>query len=230
MQDISYIAWLRAARRLARDADAAADLLQDALEIALRADRAPLQQTGHAPWFHGVLKRHAAFIARGDIRRRTRDVHLLADDPDCQPPTTSARGARELPESLPPGARRVLILALHGLDRREIRQVLGISDTALRQRLASLRLTLGEQRLPDLAGLQGAWSEWLRQRNPPDAGLRRAALNGGAGRMPGFRFGFSDPDGNFFSLSSQLRKARQLEDGAASGGSIPGNEEGKKPC
>lgn len=227
---LSYHRWLQTAVRIARDAERGADLLQDALEIALRAGRAPLQQPEDAAWFHGVLKRHAAFIARGDIRRRERDARLLVDEAADAPAAEAV-----IPEGLPPAARRVLILALHGLDREEIRQVLGIGDAALRQRLLSLRAARERHPdLPDPQSLQQAWTELLRARNPRDAGARRAALSGGPARLSGFRFGFSDPDGNFFSFSSQTTVPRQQEDEAAAtgvdGGCSSTDQEGNESC
>jgi hypothetical protein len=52
---------------------------------------------------------------------------------------------------LPPAARRVATLALHGLNAEEVRWILSISDAAFRQRLTSIRRTLA--RLPGVAGI-----------------------------------------------------------------------------
>ena len=79
--------------------------------------------------------------ARSAIRRRRREAAIdggdVVDDAQRVPPSAST-----LLERLPPAARRVAVLALHGLNAEEIRWILGLSATAFRQRLTSIRKTL----------------------------------------------------------------------------------------
>jgi DNA-directed RNA polymerase specialized sigma24 family protein len=123
------------ARRHARRAADADDLLQDALLIALENGR------DDPAWLSGVIRNHAAMQARSATRRRRREAAVAAadavDDPERTPPSAGA-----LLERLPPAARRVAVLALHGLNAEEIRWILGLSATAFRQRLTSIRKVL----------------------------------------------------------------------------------------
>lgn len=128
------------AARLARcDADAA-DLVQDVLVIALQAGRSDL------PWLAGVLQRQAAMAVRTAVRRRRREAVDSVDDDASAAVASDFRAmpaAEPLLQRLPPAARRVAVLALHGLDADEIRWILALSPTAFRQRLTSIRKTLG---------------------------------------------------------------------------------------
>ena len=123
------------ARRHARKPADADDLLQDALLIALENGR------DDPGWLSGVIRHRAAMQARSAIRRRRREAAIdggdVVDDAQRVPPSAST-----LLERLPPGARRVAVLALHGLNAEEIRWILGLSATAFRQRLTSIRKTL----------------------------------------------------------------------------------------
>ena len=123
------------ARRHVRKANDTDDLLQDALLIALENGR------DDPAWLCGVIRNQAAMQARSAIRRRRREAAAveaeLVHDPDPSQPSAVA-----LLERLPPAARRVAVLALHGLNAEEIRWILGLSATAFRQRLTSIRKTL----------------------------------------------------------------------------------------
>ncbi len=125
------------ARRHARKAQDADDLVQDALLIALENGR------DDPAWLSGVLRNQAAMQARSAIRRRRREtvvsVDEIAPEPQRDPPSATA-----LLRRLPPAARRVAVLALHGLSAEEIRWILGLSAAAFRQRLTSIRKTIGE--------------------------------------------------------------------------------------
>ncbi|NOT89020.1 MAG: sigma-70 family RNA polymerase sigma factor [Lysobacter sp.] len=133
------------ARRHTRKPEDSDDLLQDALLIALENGR------DDPAWLCGVIRNQATMQARSAIRRRRREAATveaatveaatieagIAHDPDRTPPSAVA-----LLERLPPAARRVAVLALHGLNAEEIRRILGLSATAFRQRLTSIRKTL----------------------------------------------------------------------------------------
>ena len=128
------------ARRHARKPEDSDDLLQDALLIALENGR------DDPAWLCGVIRNQATMQARSAIRRRRREAATaevatveaeISRDPDRTQPSAVA-----LLERLPPAARRVAVLALHGLNAEEIRRILGLSATAFRQRLTSIRKTL----------------------------------------------------------------------------------------
>lgn len=141
--DIGLYRRLRSvARRHARHAAEAEDLVQDALLIALEEGRdAP--GVDALPWLSGVIRQRARMQARSAIRRRRREAVMatpydaIASSPDAAP------DAADLLATLPPAARRVAVLALHGLGPSEIRWILGIPDTAFRQRLSRIRKALG---------------------------------------------------------------------------------------
>jgi DNA-directed RNA polymerase specialized sigma24 family protein len=135
--DIDAYRRLRAeARRHARRAADADDLVQDALLIALENGR------DDPAWISGVLRNQATMQARSAIRRRRREAAVAEED--IAPlngeitPSPEALLAR-----LPPAGRRVAVLALHGLNAEEIRWILGLTATAFRQRLTSIRKTMG---------------------------------------------------------------------------------------
>jgi RNA polymerase sigma-70 factor (ECF subfamily) len=140
--DLATYRRLRArARRLSKRPADADDLLQDALLAAIEAGR------DDAPWLEGVLKNRAAMTARGESRRRRREAICAYPDgePTQAPPADDHAPARDsLLRTLPPAARRVAVLALHGLSAEEIRWILGLADTAFRQRLTRIRRALGE--------------------------------------------------------------------------------------
>lgn len=124
------------ARRLSRRPEEADDLLQDTLLAALEAGR------DDPAWLEGTMRNQAAMAARGAARRRRRET-AVTTEPDDQTPSVAA-SPEPLLRRLPPAARRVAVLALHGLDAAEIRWILAIPDTAFRQRLARIRKALGE--------------------------------------------------------------------------------------
>jgi DNA-directed RNA polymerase specialized sigma24 family protein len=134
MDEATYAALRRQARPLTRCEAEAEDLVQDTLLAALLARRR------EARWLAGVLRNLAAMRARGAARRRAREAlgiaaeTFAAEEPPQPPP--------ELFAALPPAARRLARLALHGLDGNEIRWILGLSPAAFRQRLSSIRSVL----------------------------------------------------------------------------------------
>lgn len=140
MDSARYRQLLARARRLSSSPADAEDLVQETLVAALQAGRDDL------PWLYGVLRRQAALQARTAARRRRREHAVAIDrvdttdttDTDAVPPPAIAA----VLDGLPPAARRVAVLALHGLSADEIRWLLGLSATAFRQRLTSIRRKL----------------------------------------------------------------------------------------
>ena len=186
------------ARRHARDAADADDLVQDALLIALEQGRDAIDATS-LPWLSGVIRHRAAMQARSTIRRRRRDAAFtaapVAQDEATPSHAESEPSAHLLLSCLPPAARRVAVLALHGLDADEIRWILGIRDTAFRQRLTTIRKTLGA--LPPAQRAESIALAYVR--DPARSvdlqfGLVRRALKAALGGRPGL--GSHDPDGH----------------------------------
>jgi DNA-directed RNA polymerase specialized sigma24 family protein len=205
----AYRRLLALARRSSRSEAEAEDLLHDALAAALTAGRNPLANADDGPWMYGVLRNLALMRARGEARRRRREE--LPDPPaeDVVDPPIALDGVLA---AMPPAARQVGVLALHGLGPAEIRWVLGLSDAAFRQRLTSIRRSLG--RLPDALRADALASALSR---PPraalDFGLIRRALVAtlriGPGTVPGIRLGIGshDPDGHpIILLASDAHK------------------------
>lgn len=212
----AYRHWLGVARRYSRRANEAEDLLQESLLAALQSGRQPLDDAAVGPWFHGVLRNRAALRARTAARERIREASAVLPEDSIENPVhhSPALDWQEI-ATLPDGLRRVLVLTLSGLDRAEIRQVLAISDTALRQRLRALRKHLGEPRTADFHALAATYAARLERNNPPDGGLRRAALARGPARLAAFRFAVADPDCNLLAIggkTSQTGEPRQQQD------------------
>ena len=115
--DLAAYRRLRAdARRHARQAQDADDLVQDALLIALEQGR------GDDPaWLAGVIRSQAAMQARSAIRRRRRETAVAEDDVapahEETPPSACA-----LLERLPPAARRRAVAQYGGRARNRGRR------------------------------------------------------------------------------------------------------------
>ncbi len=147
--DTSMHALRAVARAHSRVSDEADDLLQDALLEAVRACRTDLTQAANYRWMCGTIRNLGALHARGAVRRRLREARWVADDPAASTQTDALVEVvpprwRELPAitMLPPALRQVALLALSGHDRGEIAWLLGVSDTAMRQRVSTLRRKL----------------------------------------------------------------------------------------
>lgn len=190
-----YPALIAQARRHARRADEVDDLVQQALLAGLEAGRDDL------PWLSGTLANLAALQARGAGRRRRREAAVAADA-DQDPPAPAAPSPHTVAAvlgALPPSARRVAVLALHGLGAAEIKWLLAIPDTAFRQRLARIRRGLGE--LP--AELRTEALALAYVRDPARAvelqfGLVRRALQAVLAVRPGL--GTHDADGHLLVI------------------------------
>jgi DNA-directed RNA polymerase specialized sigma24 family protein len=133
--DEAYRDIMRTARRFACSGDDARDLVQDALLIALGRGFQDWPSPARRAWLRGVVQKRAAFLARGQARRRRREGLL-------EPLVQGAGAWRWQPRflaSLPRSLRVVASLARADLCAAEIRFLLGLSDTALRKRLSALR-------------------------------------------------------------------------------------------
>lgn len=184
---------VRAAHRFSRVdhevEDVAHDLVVAALRRGLPLDGAFLQSA------HGAARRHGAFLARSAGRRRKREndcarLHPPEQDvPDAFDPVDGDSLSR-----LSTPLRTTLLLLLLGLDKAELRQVLGINDSALRKRFQELRKRAPLVR-PHLL---------LPDRTPPLSQVRRSQVTLvprlaaiAAGVQPGPRvLATGDPDGH----------------------------------
>ncbi len=184
----------RLARRLTQHADEGEDLVQETLLAALQVGRSDIE------WLAGTLRRQAAMHVRSAVRRRQREANVAQVDHDDASADNAADGAstRALLIRLPPAARRVATLALHGLNADEVRWILGISDAAFRQRMTSIRKIL--ERLPgaptmDLAGKR---TDSAMRGNELQFGLMRRALKAALQENSGL--GTHDADGHLIVL------------------------------
>ena len=136
------------ARRYSRVEHETNDLLQEALIIAISANRYDFSVSKNRAWIHGVLRNLARQKARSAVRQKQRDGNYSAHneheavqpsdilDLDANNPT------RQFMHRLSPASRTVAVLILHGLNRAEITALLDLSTTAFRQRLRTIRKAL----------------------------------------------------------------------------------------
>ena len=185
------------ARRHARRAADADDLVQDALLIALEQGR-----SDDPAWLAGVIRNQAAMQARSAIRRRRREATVAEDDVAIAHEEAPSSPVALL-ERLPPAARRVAVLALHGLNAEEIRWVLGISAAAFRQRLTSIRKAMGA--LPPSQRAEALALAYVRDPARTvdlEFGLIRRALKAALGGTDGI--GTHDADGHLIVLRAAM--------------------------
>lgn len=136
-----YSRLLDLARHHARRRDEAEDIVQDALIAAVAAGREDFTDRANRSWIAGAIRRRAAFDARSAARRRRREARwALEAAPHSQNERSGA--LEEILTGLPPSLRVLAALALSGHSRAEIVYLLDLSDTALRQRIRSLKKAL----------------------------------------------------------------------------------------
>jgi RNA polymerase sigma factor (sigma-70 family) len=187
------------ARRHSRRPQDADDLVQDVLVAALEARRFD------EPWLAGVLRNKAALAARGAVRRRRRET-APADAADTEAAIEPAATAHALLARLPTAARRVAVLALHGLGADEIRWILGLTPAAFRQRVSRIRRHLGE--LPPQLRAEALALAYVR--DPARSvdlqfGLVRRALKAALQRRAGL--GTHDVDGHLIVIRAPRRSS-----------------------
>lgn len=191
------------ANRLSRTAADADDLVQETLIAALQTGRAEL------PWLHGVMDNLAKMQARTAGRRRKREAAAANRDAEtanegvaCRDPVPPAWLLQ-----LPASARRVAVLALHGLSAQEIQWLLDIAPTAFRQRLSRIRRqlqTLSPALQADCAALMDARDPYRSVEL--QFGLVRRALKTAMG---GRGLGTHDLDGHLLILDAPVDRLGQ---------------------
>jgi DNA-directed RNA polymerase specialized sigma24 family protein len=191
----TYREVLVTARRFARSEADAHDLVQDVLEIALARGVDDWSSTERRAWLRGVVRRHAAFVVRGERRRRQRELGSAGAD--------GAAGSSawiwqpKFLASLPRSLRSVATLASADWCAAEIRWLLQLSDTALRQRLTALRRALSAHAEPPT----------LPVAEPPRSfGAQRAQLLAHLRRRGGRAVATHDPDGHVLFLKIDAHK------------------------
>ena len=189
---------LRTARRLTRSAEEARDLAQDALVIALARGIDDWQSLGHRPWLRGVVRKRAAFLVRSQQRRRRREQ--LPEGADAREGAWSWQPG--FLASLPRSLRMVATMASADLCAAEIRWLLGLSDTALRQRLSALRRAVRAEAEPPTRPAPEPQVSFGAHRAQLLAGLR--LLQGQRGRTVATH----DPDGHAILLSINPHNVR----------------------
>jgi DNA-directed RNA polymerase specialized sigma24 family protein len=181
----TYAELLRAARRWTRTPDEARDLVQTALTEALARGFSDWEAVGVRGWLYGVMRRQAAFQARGEARRRQRERWWQVDRGQAEPmPWT---WAPQFLSTLPPSTRAVALLIQAGLGAPEARSVLRLTGVAFRQRLTALRRALATVAEPTVAA------------GPPEGpglGARRHGVLSTLRRRPLWAVGSHDPDGH----------------------------------
>lgn len=216
---------LQTARRFARSADEARDLVQDALAIALARGFRDWPASAHRAWLRGVIRKRAAFLVRGQVRRRRREEAALGPEAAGEHPGREAPGSEGAGErggrwswqpgflaSLPRSLRAVAMLASADLCAAEIRWLLGLTDTALRQRLSALRRAVR------------AAAEAPTRPAPEPAltfGAHRASLLSVLRRHQGAALATHDPDGHAILLRLVPHKTWPLGNSRGKGDSTP---------
>lgn len=189
MLPAAYGRLLRIAQRHSRRADEAADLLQEALLEAVKAGRTDLSDRATQRWLSGVIGNKAKLLARGAVRRTRRETEWLHERAPQEQAGDPADFAAVVAD-LPPALKAVAVLALSGHNRREIACLLGLPDTAMRQRVRALKRLLQARGVDMPAGLPGLNLD-LSYGRIRDALLPLLLRQGGA-------FASHDPDGHAF--------------------------------
>lgn len=193
---------VKAARRYSRIPDEAEDLAHDVLLSAFQRGLDP-RGAAFLRVAHGAAKRHAAFVARSAARRRARELRAVDESPAREVPVWDDGGEGAPLSTLSPVLRTTLLLLVQGLDKAELRSVLGVTDTALRKRFQALRerAPLARPRLPVPARTPAL----VRLRRSQIELLPRLAARSGEARV----LAASDPDGHGLIFSESLTKGRR---------------------
>jgi RNA polymerase sigma-70 factor (ECF subfamily) len=189
LEGFEYRHWLTVASRWSRRKADAPDLLHDALLDAVRAARTNFAVESNRRWFSGVIRNRAALAARTAARRTKREQRYT---PAGRADEGRVNVDADFLRALAPAARSVAVLVVAGLNRAEIIAALGLSETAFRQRLTSIRRMWRGRPTLALPAPHGA------ERVELDLGLIRRALLRHVVSLGGI--GTHDPDGHLIVL------------------------------
>lgn len=187
MLQLDYQRLLALARRASNGSSQAEDLLQDALIESIRAGRQDFGTLENRRWLGGVIRNKAKMLARGETRRRRRETAWSEPDGET---TGETRDIADILTGLPPSLKALAALVLTGHNRREITYLLGLEDTALRQRVSQLRKRFAIAGIPMPAGMPGLSLD-LAYGRIRDALLPALLRHGGI-------LASHDPDGHLF--------------------------------
>ena len=187
-------ALMRVAARCSVVPHEAEDLVQDVLLSAIEKNR-DCGDPSFLPWASGAIRNCARFVARTAARRKRRERAYAVEH---------ERSAHSLPRltdafiaTLPRSRRVVALLINLGMGRREIAYLLGLSDMAMRQRIAGVRKAFAAFAGEAASDPQGPF---------PANGLARRALKASLPQSRERRFAIRDPDGLplFFSARGHV--------------------------
>ena len=227
---------LRAVRRLlvdagrqhSRVAHEAEDLAHDIILAALGRGL-PLTSEAFIRGARGSARRHGAFLARSALRRRARELRAAAE----QLATSGVDGQGEVteglaPRTLSPALESTLLLLVSGLDKAELRCVLGLSDAALRKRFEALR-RLGPLTRPRLRWSTRSAALTRLRRSQVELLPRLTTLRPGEGGHPARVLAVGDPDGHGLIFAEVLTPGRHT---ATTDASVPNSRAPEKgpPC
>lgn len=158
-------------------------MTQDVLVTALALGFEDWPSPSRRAWLRGVVHKRAALFVRGETRRRRREQLPEGAAPAAGPWVWRSTFLDSLPRSL----RVVAALAGADLGAGEIRWLLGLSDTALRQRLSMLRRQVQAQPEPPTQPASPARFAF---------GAQRASLLASLRQRGGRAIAAHDPDGH----------------------------------
>jgi RNA polymerase sigma-70 factor (ECF subfamily) len=183
----AYAEILEHARRVTRSLEEARDVAQESLIAALARGFHDWAAPARRAWLIGVVRKRAAMLARTEGRRRRREQSSLGGEAHAG----AWRWQPRFLDSLAPSLRAVATLANADMGASEIRWVLELSETALRQRLTALRRALRAEPEPPV----------LPVSEPPAGfGPQRAQLLANLRLHPARAIATRDPDGHSILL------------------------------
>lgn len=192
----------RIAKQYSRRPEEVDDLVQDLLLEAVSTGK-DFSHDRFMAWGRGFLRNRAAFIARTEGRRRKREEEFHPHGPDSD--ATAVQLPKRFIVALRPSLRIIARLINCGLNKKEIHYLLGIADTALRQRLTALR----REWRTYLNGLGSSVHIDESTGTLPSGLIRRSLIRvvkravEDEARIPGGILGSHDPDGHLFTIRSR---------------------------